>query len=273
MSAAGKEGEKDAVWQSLMDEGRMPYFALLRNLRNIEQTGNTDLINRAAKQLVEDDPGSHRILPFRFLTAYGEVSNRTLVQAISEALDRACVNVPTLEGKTLIVVDHSGSMGSFYPGTPQFIGDTFASVLYRSNDADVMVFGTSAGYVTGLNPADSTLTLGEKIGNAPPPGGHGTNFPSIFQKAKDRYDRFVIFSDMQAWIGYNHPGSDLKAYEQRTKARPYIYSFDLNGYGTTQFAEGRIMQLAGFSEKIFDTMKYVESDPGALVARIEAVEL
>src|SRR4051812_18374186 len=112
MSAAGKSGEKDAVWQSLMDKGRMPYFALLRNLRNIEQTGNRDLINRAAKQLVEDDPGKHRILPFRFLTAYGEVTDRTLVQAISVALDRATVNVPTLEGKTLIVVDHSGSMGS-----------------------------------------------------------------------------------------------------------------------------------------------------------------
>jgi 60 kDa SS-A/Ro ribonucleoprotein len=277
MSAAGKSGEKDAVWQSLMDEGRMPYFALLRNLRNIEQTGNRDLINRAAKQLVEDDPGKHRILPFRFLTAYGEVTDRTLVQAISVALDRATVNVPTLEGKTLIVVDHSGSMGSFSPGTPQFIGDTFAAVLYKSNDADVMVFGTSAGYVgtrgAMLNPDDSTMTLAGTIGSTPPPGGHGTNFHSIFEKAKDRYDRFVIFSDMQAWIGYTDPGSPLKSYEQKFKARPYIYSFDLGGYGTTQFAESRIMQLAGFSEKIFDTMKYVESDPNALVKRIEAVEL
>lgn len=270
MSKAGGNADAKAdVWASLMDEGRMPYFALLRNLRNIEQTGDRTLISRAAKQLVEDDPGSHRVLPFRFLTAYNEVQNPTLVRAISEALDRATVNVPKLDGETLVVIDHSGSM-SDGPGSPKFIGDTFASVMFRANACDVGVFGTDFGLVKGLNPADSTLTIAKRIGHVC--HGHGTNFHSIF-KGKKRYDRIVIFSDMQGWIGYHDPTRTLKSYEQRTGAKPFIYSFDLSGYGTTQLPQGRIFQLAGFSEKIFDLMQTAEQDPNALVRKIESVTL
>lgn len=281
MSTAGQDAsvDKAEVWASLMDEGRMPYFALLRNLRNIEQTGNRKLIERAAKQLVEDDPGSHRLLPFRFLTAYNEVSDRVLVPAISEALDRATVNVPNLPGKTLIVVDHSGSMGwssDLTAGTPKFIGDTFAAIVYKANDADVMVFGTDAGYVGargGLNPADSTLTIAKKINDKAPPGGHGTNFHAIFARADKKYDRIVIFSDMQGWIGYSHPGQVFSDYKRRTKANPFVYSFDLTGYGSLQFPEDRVFQLAGFSEKVFDVFKLLEEDRRALVSKIESIQL
>lgn len=275
LSAAGSDTDAKAdVWSGLMEEGKMPYFALLRNLRNIEQTGDTELIKRAAKQLVEDDPGSHRVLPFRFLSAYDEVTNRTLKKAVSDALDRATANVPDLPGKTLIAIDHSGSMewgGNNRGKSPKYIADTFAAITFKAMEAEVIVFGTNAGYVTGLNPGDSTLTIANQIGNVC--HGHGTSFEAIFKTAKGKYDRIVIFSDMQAWIGYQNATGPLTNYEKRTKAKPHVYAFDLAGHGTSQFHSERVFQLAGFSEKIFDLMKVVEQDRDALVNKIEAVEI
>ena len=39
-----------------------------------------------------------------------------------------------------------------------------------------------------------------------------------------------------------------------------FYSFDLAGYGTLQIPQKDVYCLAGFSDKIFDIMKYYESD-------------
>ena len=42
---------------------------------------------------------------------------------------------------------------------------------------------------------------------------------------------------------------------------------------STQFPENNVYCLAGFSDKIFDIMKLLESDKKALVKKIEEVEL
>jgi len=286
-SAAGSDTDaKAAVWESLMDEGRMPYFALLRNLRNIEATGNDELIERACAQLVGDNPGEHRILPFQFLTAYENVSDGRVKRAVSEALDGACENVPSLSGRMLIAIDHSDSMtmrgNGFVFGSRKRIADAFGAIMLRSNNAaDIMVFGTDAGLVGGTNPGDSTLTLAKQLDALPPPGGHGTSFHRIFEVAQKKYDRVVIFSDMQAWqesrqstwYGYQHPGESLKAYERRVGHRPFVYSFDLAGHGTLAFPEKRVFSLAGISHKVFDLMEGLEQDPKALVSKINSVKL
>ena len=40
-----------------------------------------------------------------------------------------------------------------------------------------------------------------------------------------------------------------------------------------QFPENKIFCLAGFSEKVFDLMGVIETNPKALVRAIEAIEL
>jgi hypothetical protein len=52
-----------------------------------------------------------------------------------------------------------------------------------------------------------------------------------------------------------------------------VYSWDLTGHGTSQFPEKKIFCLAGFSDKVFNTMALLEQDRGALIKEIEAVEL
>lgn len=75
---------------------------------------------------------------------------------------------------------------------------------------------------------------------------------------------------MQAWAG-QVPGSIFRAYKDRTKSDPKIYSFDLAGYGSMQFPERNVYALAGFSEKIFDIMALLEADPSALVNTVKKV--
>ena len=57
---------------------------------------------------------------------------------------------------------------------------------------------------------------------------------------------------MQGWIGYHNPSNACNIYKAKTGANPFIYSFDLAGYGTLQFPEHQVFCLAGFSEKVFD---------------------
>jgi 60 kDa SS-A/Ro ribonucleoprotein len=270
VSAAGASGEKKAdAWRELLMERKIGYFALLRNLRNIEEQA-PDLVPAAAEMLVDEDliRGS-LVLPFRFLTAREQVANPKLISAMSRALDISLDNVPAFDN-SLVVVDHSGSMrGPVAQSTMscQFLGDLFGAALFKKNHSDVMVFGFDAGYVTGLNPEDSTLSLAEKIGNVH--FGHSTNFQSIFDRASKAYDRIVIFSDMQAWDTYYAP--DVSGYKSRTKANPFLYSFDLAGYGTLQFPADRTFALSGFSEKTFGLMALLESDKAAMVHAVEAV--
>jgi hypothetical protein len=95
----------------------------------------------------------------------------------------------------------------------------------------------------------------------------------------DRYDRIIIFSDMQTWMESYDMGRRtghialLAEYEKQFDVKPYVYSVDLTGYGSTNWEKGRIVQVAGLNEKIFDLIGMVEQDREALIHEIERVEL
>jgi hypothetical protein len=219
------------------------------------------------------------VLPFRYLTALDAVQTSKLpragdaLAALSDAADKSLANVPNFEGRTLVALDGSGSM----KGRPLAIGSLFAAVLAKANvDASgaatstVMVFSNDAEFVA-LNRRDSTLTLARQIAERAPQGG--TNFHAIFHRAECAYDRIVILSDMQGWIGHNAPTESFAAYKQRTSADPRVFSFDLAGYGTLQLPERNVHCLAGFSDKALQTMRFLEEDKSALLHEIEAIEL
>jgi hypothetical protein len=131
-----------------------------------------------------------------------------------------------------------------------------------------MVFSNDASYVT-LNRRDSTLTAAKSI----PFAAGGTNFNAIFDRANRAYDRIVILSDMQGWIGGGAPVEPFAAYQKRHQVSPRVFSFDLQGYGTLQFPQAGVYCLAGWSERVFDIMQKLDRDPDALVREVEAVPL
>ena len=150
------------------------------------------------------------------------------------------------------------------------IGSLFAATLVKANHADILLFSDDAKYVS-INKVDSTLSVAKELARSAKAAG--TNFHCIFQTANRVYDRIIILSDMQAWIGHYAPVQTLEAYRKKYKADPRIFSFDLQGYGTLQFPERNVSCLAGFSDKTMETLKYLDSDKQALIREVEAVEL
>jgi len=262
---------KSAVWGNLLRENKLGYFALLRNLRNIVEQA-PDVLPLALERLVDEEIISKSlVLPFRYISAYDEIvklSNgvavRQIMQALNKAVDLSVKNVPVFPGDTLVVLDTSDSMD----GLPAKIGSLLTAVLVKSNNADLITFDSQAHY-RQVNPDDSTLTISQALRFS----GGGTNFHSIFQRAARKYDRIIILSDMQGWVGYKSPVGEFNDYKQKTGADPYVYSFDLQGYGSMQFPQRKVYCLAGFSEKVFDIMKLLEEDKEALVNKIKEVEL
>ncbi|MCE5242649.1 MAG: TROVE domain-containing protein [Syntrophobacteraceae bacterium] len=263
------ELKRDA-WTRLVRTRKIGYFALLRNLRNILAQA-PDLVEDACALLVDERLiRKSGVLPFRFATALGEIEKlnsdgvQQVIAALNRAADLACANVPEFEGRMLVALDCSGSM----MGRPSQIASLFAAVLLKANAADLLLFDMDARY-RSVNRGDGTLSIAESLRLA----DGGTNFKAIFERANRAYDRIVILSDMQGWMGGGAPVEAFSAYRRRFRADPKVYSFDLAGYGTLQFPERNVFCLAGFSENVFEIMNRLETDRNALVTAIEEIEL
>jgi 60 kDa SS-A/Ro ribonucleoprotein len=264
--AAAKAG----AWAGLVRERKLGYLALLRNVRNI-LTHAPEVAGELARQLA-DAAAVRRALvfPFQFLSAVEVLKQGNLpgaarlMDALNEAIDHSLANVPKFEGSTLVALDSSGSMA----GRPQTIGSLFAATLVKATGADLMLFSDDAKYVT-LNRRDTTLTAADSI----PFISGGTNFNAIFARANRGYDRIVILSDMQGWMGGGAPVQPFAAYQVRHQVQPRVYSFDLKGNGTMQFPQERVYALAGWSDRVFEIMQKLDHDPEALVREVEAVSL
>jgi 60 kDa SS-A/Ro ribonucleoprotein len=261
---------KKEAWIDLIKTKKIAYFALLRNLRNIIEQA-PEVINDVIAILTDEKMiKKSLVLPFRFTTAYEEIEKlpqgkivREVLIALNTAIDISVNNVPKFEGETLVVLDTSSSM----QGKPSQIGSLFAAVLVKASNCDILTFDYDARYMN-FNPLDSTITISTRFRFA----GGSTNFHSIFQTANRKYDRVIILSDQQGWVGGYSPSKVYLEYKRNYNADPFIYSFDLQGYGTMQFPERNVFCLAGFSDKIFDIMKLLEQDRQALINEIKKVQ-
>lgn len=299
ITQAGKDTEaKSAAWTELLRDQKLGYMALIRNIRNIVAAAPdapTHIVELCRQLTNEVAIKKSLILPFRFITAINvvekEVRNRQVAEALVQACELALANVPRLEGKTLVALDDSLSMGhADNPESPACKGGLFAAALYKSNDADLMLFSDRARYYTPQT-GMPTVTLARSI----PRSQQGTNLIDVFRVANRHYDRIILLTDFQAWIGqtgsgvfaypgygpHTSPHEVFKEYVSRycrtratgewTHPMPKVYCMDLSGYGTMQFPERNVFALAGFSDRIFDIMKVCDQDPQALLSRVKAV--
>jgi hypothetical protein len=275
LSQAGQvaENEEDLTqlkadaWTDLITSRKIGYFALLRNLRNIlNQAPNA--VPAACELLVDERMISKsRVLPFRFATAYEEISKmgsskgvRDVLVAISSAMDISCKNIPIFED-TLFVVDVSGSMS----GRPSEIASLFAAMFAKSNNCDVMTFANNSTYVN-YNPNDSVMTIRDSFRFS----GGGTNFKSIFKTANKAYKHIILASDMQGWVGHTSPSREFNEYKNNFNCKPHVFSLDLAGHGTLQLPESQVYCLAGFSDKVFQIMELLKIDKNSLFNEINS---
>lgn len=97
--------DKRETFTRLVVEGKIGYLALLRNLRNMEQAGvDTGLVRNA----IIARKGAKFVLPFRYVAAARAAPQ--FEPAIDQALSEAVSEIGILSGRTIVLVDVSGSM-------------------------------------------------------------------------------------------------------------------------------------------------------------------
>jgi hypothetical protein len=276
------EFKKD-VWIKLIKEKKMGYLALLRNLRNVAEQAPEVLVEALNSLTNEAFIKKSLIFPFQLLTAYKEFVSantkeaRLIKTGLSLAIDLSAQNLRSLNlsGETLVVVDNSGSMDSPVTKSPNVkcneLGALFGIAFAKAYNADIMEFGTSARYIPyDLN--EGSIAFAADFGRKNKVG-HGTDFTSIFKTLNKKYDRILIFSDMQGWMSGGAPRKQFYDYKLKYAADPFIYSFDLRGYGSMQFPESKVVAMAGYSDKVFDLMRVLEQDKDALIKEIKKIDL
>ncbi len=236
-SAGGTTSE---VFGDLMEEGKLGYMALLRNLRNIAESGDAALIQKAAETIADEKSVlKSKQLPFRFLSAHealaGEgttrrpatktskiafekdTDGRTILQnAVEKALLVSVKNIPVLSGRTMILTDNSGSMkgdrggssltSAYSARTTASIGNLFAALYWmRCDNTMVGVFGDTLE-TPKMDRSKGVLENYNAIAKVGAEIGGATE-RGIFeamQQLVDRHaivDRIVIFSDCQVGDG------------------------------------------------------------------------
>ncbi len=243
------------AWSALVNEGKLGYMAMLRNLNNlIKNNVDDEVISKVVDKLTNpNEVAKSKQLPFRFTTAYDMVKgNRKLSNAISEAMDIAVSNCPEFDGKTLIAVDASGSM----QGDPIKKASIFGATLFKKNpNADLILYATDIKEVT-TGDRIPVIDLAKKIELAAQGGGTNTSLVFTYATAKRKYDRIIIISDSESWQEsyYGGQGTQTAYNEYRKIADPYVFLLDIQGYGTKDIASSKVKYLTGWSDRILDFM-------------------
>lgn len=240
LAAAGMTWESLAGWlQAPLDaaawEGIIPsmgYMALLRNLRNFDEAGLSDEAAATVAARLTDpvQVARSRQLPMRFLSAYRATSPSSRfatsrwARPLEQALTLSLASVPALPGRTLILVDRSGSM--FYDPLSRKSDLTRAdaaalfgtALAVRAESADLVEFGTKSALVR-LARGESVL---KSLGRFHELGG--TNTADAVRRWYKGHDRVVIVTDEQAWAGRGaEPTRDISC-------RTPVYTWNLAGY-------------------------------------------
>lgn len=328
------EAKKEAIETVLSNVKGMPIMNLLRNLRNVILYA-PDSVEEACSQLRNEQKIlNSRLLPFRFASAYKEIEKMSysdkksstsiafesdykntsltssefsslkikVLDAIEDALQISCQNIPELEGNVAILVDHSGSVrgdlggssrvSAFSKTTCATIGNLFASmVAWRQKNVYIGLFGDRLIPVK-VDRNKRLLDFNKESYNAGARCGGGTEqgIYDFFRQAiseKKKIDNIVIFSDCQigsnastSWYGTS--GGERSAtfqdlVKQFKKINPLcnIVVVDLRQTkGNTVFHRSqRILNIAGWSTNIFSLINSNCKGYDAIIKEIEAIEI
>jgi 60 kDa SS-A/Ro ribonucleoprotein len=267
-------GNSAETWTTLLNENKLGYLALLRNLRNIAQIGDASLIRLAAKALVDPTAIQKSLtMPHQYVRALNALCEnklslipKVLLEALSEATELSLSNLPQWPGTTIIALDGSGSMRPAYdlqqgrkPGRdPWTTARCFAAALWKRCENPIFIPFTTVAEIVPL-PVAPTLTLQELIDRKVASGGTATD--SVFDLLNRRSipaDRVILLTDEQSWAGSSTAFQAFERWRQGTHCNPIVHSVDLESYGTCQFPTNRLNLVFGWNNHLFDILKALE---------------
>ena len=184
-------GDKRAHWERLLAERKLGALALLRNLRNMKDAGVSDeaVINALSGMRTE------RVLPFRFLAAARYAPQWE--GALEQVMFKAIAGREKLAGRTVLLVDTSGSMDAPLARRSEMLRmDTACglAVLLREVCDAVEVYSFSDKLVRV--PSRRGFALRDAIVSSQPHGG--TQLGHALSCLRDKYDRIIVITDEQS---------------------------------------------------------------------------
>lgn len=277
MTDAGKKAKdsgfevdklKGEVIKEMLDsEKGMNMFTLVRNLSNIMNFAPSEIDSAIEQLTTKEKVLKSKLLPFRFATAYEEVSKSfvtkdggikfeqsssikdKVLKALEVALGYSILNIPKLAGTTAVLVDHSGSVrgdsagsgsiSAFSKTTTAMIGNLLGSMMVYSQDN--VYFGMFGDNLISV-PIDRNMgvlefnkysfDLGSKCGASTEKGIFDFLKQAIDTKSK--VDNLIIFSDMvigdgysTSWYGSKHNFQDLMRKFKQINPQCQIISVDI----------------------------------------------
>ncbi|MDX2606160.1 TROVE domain-containing protein [Streptomyces caniscabiei] len=242
-----------AVWEALIPS--MGAMALVRNLRNLDQAGVSDRVAAevAARISNPDEVRRSRQFPFRYLAAHRNAPSRRWEEALETALGHSLANVPELPGRTLILVDRSGSMFDRPSEQTQLNRADSAAIFgtalaQRAARADLVEFGSDSRRVE-LAPGEPVLRVLDRFHDL-----GGTNTALALRRHYDRHDRVVMVTDEQT--GPSQWSNPLRAIPFRVP----VYTWNLAGYAPAHAPSGpHHHTFGGLSDAAFRLIPLIEA--------------
>ena len=262
LSLAGPNVGQQELWTALVP--LLGYFALIRNLRNIDAAGVPDAVAAQAAARIADPEQVRRsrLFPFRFLAAHQAVPSLRWGHALELALNASLANVPRLRGRTLILVDRSGSMfGPVSAKSGLSRADSaalFGSALaVRAEQADLVEFGSGSQLVlstdaaTGSGQSEALLKMVQRFGSL-----GQTHTADAVRRWYSGHDRVVLVTDEQGWAGRG--GADpLAAVPEHVPAYTWNLAGEKFGHGPS--GTGFRHTFGGLTDHSFTMISLLEA--------------
>ena len=252
------EEQKKEYWEQLLADKKLGALALLRNLRNMQEAKvSMEAIREGLRNIKVE-----RVLPFRFITAANH--NPKLEPELETAMLKCLGVQEKILGKTVLVIDVSGSMGGMISGKSElqrFDAAAAIAMLLREVCEEVAIYCTAGNdysriHQTALIPARSGFALRDLVKNGYNSlGGGGIFLVQSMQYVYERegnVDRLIVLTDEQ--------DCDIDPAKKPASARTFgkqnyliNVACEKNGIGY-----GKWTHVDGWSEAVIDFIRESE---------------
>ena len=261
------------------------------------------------EKMTWDKPDTDTAIAFESDKAKNELTKaqfnslkRSVLDALEDAIQYSVGNIPELEGNVAILVDHSGScrgdaggssvVSAFSKTSTAMIGNLFGSMMaYRQKNVYIGLFGDRLIDVP-MDRNMKMLDFNKKSFDEGARCGLGTetgiyDFMRKCVDEKKKVDNVVVFSDCQIgssersftpWYGVSSAdrgGHFHELFKEFKKLNPMCNWVVVNlrqSGGTSVFDKSmRILNIAGWSDKIFDVIKSNCKGWDAVIKEIDSI--
>lgn len=267
-------------------------MAIVKNLVALDKAGMFDdkeaVDSIVAKLTNKKEVEKSRLLPFRFYSAYMEVSylsnsagKRRVLDALVEALDLSIDNLQDIEGYSAILIDRSGSMRHPVSGASNVTADIVACMLgaicFKKGIADVYVFANECKQVTNISKKSTVMDIMNEIQRHNVGGGTYLDVAlHHLNGQKTKYDNLIVLSDNDCYSSsgstfrlrdgygwgresYSCDGELNKLFNNKVIKKLYIDNLLGNSFAIANTDDYRKNLITGFSERVIDVINVYSS--------------